>query len=81
MSGINFGRWIAGGLTAGVLIWIAEIAGSTIYINDMQKIMAEHNLKMEMNFAAFAFGISVSLISSLVQVFFYAAARQIWPRA
>lgn len=75
MGNINVARWIAGGVAAGVLIWLIEGTASVFYMGDMEKAMAEHNLKMEMSAGAFAITIIVSLVSGLALVFFYAASR------
>ncbi|MGE0883875.1 MAG: hypothetical protein AB7P14_10055 [Blastocatellales bacterium] len=75
MGNINVARWIAGGVAAGVLIWLIEGTASVFYMGDMEKAMAEHNLKMEVSAGAFAITIIVSLVSGLALVFFYAASR------
>ena len=75
MGKINVGRWIAGGLAAGVFVWLIEGAASTLYMEDMQAAMTAHNLSMEMTAGAWILSILVSLIGGLIAVFFYAAAR------
>ncbi len=75
MGKINVGRWIAGGLAAGVLVWLIEGAASTLYMEEMQAAMTAHNLSMEMTASTWILSILVSLIGGLIAVFFYAAAR------
>ncbi len=75
MGNINMGRWIAGGVAAGILIWFIEGAASAFYMSDMEKVLAGHNLKMDMSAGTFAITIIVSLVSGLALVFFYAASR------
>lgn len=75
MSGINVGRWIAGGFVAGIVLWLIEGAASLLYVTDMQAALEAHGLKMELTASAFATSIVVSLTSGLVLTFFYAAAR------
>jgi hypothetical protein len=75
MKGINVGRWIIGGIAAGVLIWLMEGAGSVLYMEDMEAAMKAHNLSMEMSLRLMVISIVVSLLSGLVLIFFYAAAR------
>lgn len=75
MSGINFGRWLLGGIAAGALLWIVEGLASLIYFAEMQAAMDAHGLAMEMGAGTYATTIAVSLISGLTLIFFYAAAR------
>lgn len=75
MGGINAGRWLMGGLIAGILLWVMEGIASTFYLADMQRAMLEHNLSMELGGGSIAISVLVSLIAGLTVVFFYAAAR------
>jgi hypothetical protein len=76
VGGINTGRWLAGGVVAGILIWIVEGAASLLYASDMQTILQAHGLSMDMmNAQAFLLTIAISLLVGLTLVFFYAAAR------
>ncbi len=75
MSGINVGRWIAGGVVAGVFVWLFEGVASVLYMEEMTEAMKAHNLSMDMSPAMWALTILVSLLMGLVAVFFYAAAR------
>ncbi len=75
MAGINIPRWLVGGITAGVVLWMLEGAASMFYMADMEAAMASHNLAMEMSGAILALSMIVSLIVGLTMIFFYAAIR------
>lgn len=75
MAGINVGRWLGGGLVAGVVIWILEGLASFIYLADMEATLEQHGLSMEMSTSVMALSVVVSLIVGLTTVFIYAAAR------
>jgi hypothetical protein len=75
MSGINTGRWLAGGLVAGIVIWLLEGLASLLYMEEMQTVLEGFGLAMEMTATVWALTVVVSLISGLVLVFLYAAAR------
>lgn len=75
MRGINLGRWIAGGVVAGILMWIIEGAAGSLYMRDMQTALEAHALSMEMDAAGFVLSVAVSLIAGLTLIFFYAAVR------
>ena len=76
MKGINFGRWLAGGITAGIVIWILEGAASMFYLADMEAAMAAHNLSIEPDDpGAIATTVIVSLLVGLTMIFFYAGIR------
>lgn len=75
MSAIDVERWIGGGIAAGALIWVLEGAASVLYIDRMEEAMAAHGLSMEMTAGIFLSSVAVSLVSGLVVVFVYAAAR------
>lgn len=75
MGGIHVGRWLAGGLAAGALVWVLEGLASTLYLADMQAALEAHGLSMEMGAGAIGLSLAASLIAGLVLVFFYAAAR------
>jgi hypothetical protein len=75
MSGINVGRWLAGGVVAGIIIWILEGAASLLYFDDMKAAMERHTLSMEMSAGMWVASVVVSLIVGLALVFFYAASR------
>lgn len=75
MRGINVGRWIVGGVAAGVVMWLIEGAASILYMRDMQTALESHGLSMEISAGTFLISVVVSLIAGLTLVFFYAAAR------
>lgn len=75
MSGINTGRWLGSGLAAGVFIWVVEGAASLLYMQDMETALEAHGLAMTMSAGTMAATVFVSLVSGLVLMFFYAAAR------
>lgn len=75
MAGINTSRWLAGGVVAALLIWLLEGAGSVLYMDDMQASLQKLGISFEMNARMWAIAVLVSLISGLVLIFLYAAAR------
>ncbi len=75
MGGINVSRWIAGGVVAGVLIWLFEGVGSVFYMSQMEEALLAHNMSVEMSAAIMVLTVLVSLIVGLTIVFFYAASR------
>ena len=75
MGGINVKRWIIGGLTAGIVMWVMEGAAAQLYMADMEAAMEAHNLAMEMSAAMMVMSLLVSFIIGLTIVFFYAACR------
>lgn len=75
MGGINVGRWLAGGVVAGVIMWVVEGAASILYMGDMEAALEAHGLAMEITAGMMAMTVVVSLLAGLVLVFLYAAAR------
>lgn len=75
MGGINTGRWLAGGLAAGMVVWLIEGAASMLYMGDMEAALRAMGLSMEMSAPIWALTVVMSLITGLALVFFYAAAR------
>lgn len=75
MGGINTGRWLAGGLAAGMVVWLIEGAASMLYMGDMEAALRAMGLSMEMTAPIWALTVVMSLITGLALVFFYAAAR------
>jgi hypothetical protein len=75
MGGINVGRWLAGGVVAGILIWLVEGAGSVLYMSEMETALEALGKKMDMGAGMMAMGALMSLVLGLTLVFFYAAAR------
>lgn len=75
MGGINLGRWILGGVVAGLVVWILEGLSGVLFMDDMQAALEAHNLSMDMSAGVFLISVVVSLIVGLTLIFFYAAAR------
>lgn len=75
MGGINVSRWLVGGLTAGILIWLMEGAASALYMSAMIDALEPHGLAVDTTSAGIRWSLVVSLLSGLTLVFFYAAAR------
>jgi len=75
MGGINVTRWLAGGVVAGIVMWVSEGAASMLYAEEMQTVMESLGLSMEMSAGAWVMTVLMSLLTGLVLVFFYAAAR------
>ncbi len=75
MRGIHLGRWLAGGLAAGLVIWLLEGLASLLYARDMQAALDAHGLAVPMSAAMVVVSLAMSWLAGLVLVFFYAAAR------
>lgn len=75
MNGINVGRWILGGVVAGVITWVLEGVASVLYMDQMSASLAAHNLSMEMSAGVVVSSVVVSLVGGLILVFVYALAR------
>ena len=76
MGGINVNRWLAGGVAAGILIWVLEgITSMLLYMDQMEAALAAHGMSMELTAGVMVVGVVVSLIAGLTLVFLYAAAR------
>lgn len=71
MGGINVGRWILGGLLAGVIFNLFEFAGNMMFREKWEAAAAAHNLPTEGSPVYVLMG----FIGGLVAVWFYAAAR------
>jgi len=76
MQIINTGRWIAGGVVAGVLMWIIEGAASQMYFAEMMTALDKAGLSVAMDAGMVAATVLVSLLVGFGVVFFYAMARQ-----
>jgi hypothetical protein len=76
MQIINTGRWIAGGIVAGLLMWIIEGAASQMYFAEMMASLDKAGLSVAMDAGTVATTLVVSLLVGLGVVFFYAMARQ-----
>lgn len=75
MGKINVGRWLAGGVVAGIIVWLLEGVGALLYMDDWEAALQAHNLAMEMSVGTWLLTVVVSLLVGLTLVFFYAAAR------
>jgi hypothetical protein len=75
MGGINARRWVGGGLVAGILMWVIEGIASMFYMEDMQRALTDMGLSMEMTAGTWVLTVLMSLLTGLVLVFLYAAAR------
>ena len=75
MGGINVGRWLAGGVVAGIFTWLFEGAASLLYREDTETALEAMGKSLEMTGGTWALTVVVSLILGLALVFFYAAAR------
>ena len=75
MGGIKVGRWLAGGIAAGLLIWVLEGLGSVLFMEEAQAALEAHNLSLDLTAGFMALTVLVSLLTGLVLVFFYAAVR------
>lgn len=75
MGKINVGRWLAGGVVAGIIVWLLEGVGALLYMDDMEAALQAHNLAMEMSAGLMLLTVVISLLLGLMMVFFYAASR------
>jgi hypothetical protein len=76
MSGINVNRWLAGGVAAGILIWVLEgLSSMLLYMDEVEAALAAHSMSMELSAGVMVLAVVISLIVGLTLVFFYAAAR------
>jgi len=75
MSGINVPRWLAGGVVAGVVIFILEVLAMPLYMDVMQSRLTELGLSMQLDAGAYALGAVTTLLVGVVLIFFYAASR------
>lgn len=72
MGGINVGRWILGGLLAGVIFNLFEFVGQMMLHDRWAAAMEARNLPTEGGMAIYML---MGFIAGLVVVWFYAAAR------
>lgn len=75
MSGINAGRWAAGGIAAGALIWVLEGVSNMLVLSGTEAALRAHGLTLELTASMWILTVVMSLIAGLALVFFYAAAR------
>jgi hypothetical protein len=72
---INVGRWLAGGIVAGIIVWLLEGVGAMLYMSDVESALEAHGLAMDMSVGMGLITVVISLLVGLTLVFFYAAAR------
>ena len=75
MGGVNVARWLAGGVVAGIVMWVIEGVSSMLYMEEMEKAMESLGVSMEMTAGTWVMTVLMSLLTGLVLVFLYAAAR------
>ena len=75
MGKINWGRVILGGLLAGVVINVVEGISGTIFMEDMQAAMAEHNISMDQSPAVMALYLLIGFAYGIFALWLYAAIR------
>lgn len=75
MGGINIRRWLLGGIVASAVIFILEGIASSFYMESMERAMQALGLSMEMSATTWILAITVSLLTGLMLIFFYAAVR------
>lgn len=75
MGNLNVGRWLAGGIVAGFLMWIIEGAASQLYFDETMAALDRAGLAFSMGAGTMALTVIVSLLFGLGTVFFYALAR------
>lgn len=75
MGKINWGRVILGGLLAGVVINVVEGISGTIFMEDMQAAMAEHNISMDQSPAVMAIYLLIGFAYGIFALWLYAAIR------
>lgn len=75
MNGINVGRWILGGVVAGLITWLLEGVASTMYLGEMTASLQSHGLSMEVSAGTAVSSLIVSLVGGLVLIFIYAMGR------
>lgn len=75
MSGINVSRWLWASLAMGAFVWLFEGLSSLIYMAPMQEALQAHGMSIAMNASMWAISVVASLLTGLVGMFFYVAAR------
>jgi hypothetical protein len=75
MGGINWQRWFAGGIAAGVVILVVEGVTGTLYEEGMLAALVDHNLTLPTGPGAMAAELIGCLLTGFALTFFYAAAR------
>jgi hypothetical protein len=74
MHGINIGRWLAGGIVAAIVFFVLEGILGAPFRDRAMAALSQHGLVTDRR-AMIICGIIYSLVTGLVLVFFYAAAR------
>lgn len=74
LGNLNEGRWLVGGVVAGIVIWLLEGVASMFYMVDMEQALGKLGLTMEMTGKIWALSVLVSVLIGLTVVFFYAAS-------
>lgn len=72
MGGINVGRWILGGLVAGVVFNVFEAIAGMFLHEQWEAAAAAHNLPTDSGWGVY---VLMGFIAGLVVVWLYAAAR------
>ena len=75
MGGINIGRWLAGGVVAATIIFVLEGTLGSLYSERTEQAWAAHNITVSMDASLLGWAIALNLLTGLVLIFFYAAAR------
>jgi hypothetical protein len=75
MGGINVARWLAGGVVAGIVMWVIEGVANILLMEETEKAMESLGVSMEMTAGIWVMTVLMSLLTGLVLVFLYAAAR------
>ena len=75
MRGINVSRWLWASLAMGVFVWLFEGASSLLYMGPVREALLAHGMSFEMNATAWVISVVASLLTGLVAMFFYVAAR------
>ena len=75
MGGINVARWLAGGVVAGIVMWVIEGVANILLMEEMEKALESLGVSMEMTAGTWVMTVLMSLLTGLVLVFLYAAAR------
>jgi len=76
MKDFHTGRWLLGGVVAGLVVWVLEGALSALYIEEMTARLGALGLSMEVSAAYLAASLAVTLLGGLVMIYFYVLARE-----
>ncbi len=75
MAGINRGRFVLGGLAAGVVMNVVTLLSARLYIEDMMAILDAHRFAPPQGPAAMAVFLLMRFTWGFVALWFYTAAR------